>query len=297
MPLSHLLLALSVVFAWGTNFVVIKWGLAEFPPLLFSALRFLLSAVPWVFLLPRPPVRWTLLAGVGTLLSLGQFGLLYWAMQHDISPGLASLVVQAQVFFTILLAMMLRGERLRLVQSLALLLAVAGYAVVGWHGATDPSASITLLGLTMVLGAAFCWACSNTLVRSAGKVNMVALTTWASLYGTMPVLLASLLFEGPETIAHALSHASPHGWLAALWQAVGNTTFAFGAWNWLMARHPAATVAPTALLVPVFGMLSSAWLMAEPLPGWKLSAAMLVLGGLALNLYGGRLTAPAQRRA
>jgi len=296
MPLPHLLLALFAVLAWGTNFVIIKWGLAEFPPLLFSALRFLLSGLPWVFLLPRPPVRWPLMAAIGTLLSLGQFGLLYWAMQRDISPGLASLVVQAQVFFTILLAMMLRGERLRPAQVVALLLAVSGYVLVGWHGATDPAAAITLLGLAMVLGAAFCWACTNTLVRGAGPVNMLALTTWSCLYGTPPVLLASLLFEGPQAIGQAMAHASVHGWLAVLWQALGNTTFAFGAWNWLMARHPAATVAPMALLVPVFGMLSSAWLVAEPLPGWKLGAALLVLGGLALNLYAGRLAARAAAR-
>ncbi|ARP95664.1 EamA family transporter [Bordetella genomosp. 13] len=291
MPLSHLLLALSVVFVWGTNFVVIKWGLDEFPSFLFSALRFVLSALPWVFLLKRPAVPWTRMAALGTLLSVGQFGLLYWAMRHDISPGLASLVVQAQVFFTILLSMAISGERLRPLQVLALGLAVAGYVVVAWHSIIDPAAAVTLAGLAMVLSAAFCWGCANTLVRTAGKVNMLALTTWSCLYGCVPVLVLSLLVDGPQEIAHALANATWHGWLAVLWQALGNTTFAFGVWNWLMARHPASTVAPTALLVPVFGMLSSAWLVAEPLPDWKLYAAVLVLGGLALNLYSGRLAA------
>ncbi|WP_144639148.1 EamA family transporter [Bordetella genomosp. 13] len=294
MPFSHLLLALSVVFVWGTNFVVIKWGLDEFPSFLFSALRFLFSALPWVFLMARPAVPWTRMAAIGTLLSVGQFGLLYWAMRHDISPGLASLVVQAQVFFTILLSMLISGERLRRLQVVALLLAVAGFAVVGWHSIIDPRAAVTLAGLAMVLCAAFCWACANTLVRTAGKVNMLALTTWSSLYGTVPVLAASLLVEGPAAIAQAMSQASINGWLSVLWQGLGNTTFAFGAWNWLLSRHPASTVTPTALLVPVVGMLSSAWLLAEALPGWKLYAAALVLGGLALNLYAGRV---ATRRA
>ncbi|SAI67984.1 integral membrane protein [Bordetella ansorpii] len=291
MPFSHLLLALSVVFVWGTNFVVIKWGLDEFPSFLFSALRFLFSALPWVFLVKRPEVPWTRMAAIGTLLSVGQFGLLYWAMRQDISPGLASLVVQAQVFFTILLAMLIGGERLRMLQGAALVLAVTGFALVGWHSVVDARASVTLAGLGMVLCAAFCWGCANTLVRGAGKVNMLALTTWSSLYGTAPVLAVSLMVEGPAAIAHAVSHASFNGWMAVLWQGLGNTTFAFGAWNWLLSRHPASTVTPTALLVPVLGMLSSAWLMAEPLPGWKLYAAALVLGGLALNLYAGRIAA------
>src|SRR3546814_5045203 len=104
MPLSHLLLALTVVFIWGTNFVVIKWGLAEFPAFLFATLRFLLSALPWVFVFRRPAVPWSAMACAGLLLGVGQFGLLYWAMRQDISPGLASLVVQSQVFFTILMS-------------------------------------------------------------------------------------------------------------------------------------------------------------------------------------------------
>lgn len=288
MPVSHLLLALSVVFVWGTNFVVIKWGLADFPPFLFAALRFVLSALPWVFFIRRPAVPTWRLAAAGLCVG-GQFALLYWAMQDSISPGLASLAIQCQVFFTILLAMSLTGERLRPLQIGAMLLAIAGMAVVGWHGARDPSSTITLLGLSIVLVAAFAWGCANTLVRGAGKVDMLAFTIWSSLYAVPVLVLVSFLAEGPGKIMPALLQAGWQGWAAALWQALGNTVFGFGAWNWLLARHPAATVTPAALLVPIWGMLSSAWLLAEPLPGWKIIAALLVMGGLALNLYAGRL--------
>lgn len=291
MPISHLLLALSVVFIWGTNFVVIKWGLEEFPPFLFSTLRFLFSAVPWIFLFRRPDVPWTVMAGFGTLLGAGQFGLLYWAMQHDITPGLASLVVQSQVFFTILMAMAISGERLRAPQAMALALAVGGYAIVGWRSLTDSGAAVTLLGLALVLSAAFCWACANILVRRTGRVNVVAFAVWSSLFGVLPIGAISLLAEGPQAITTALAHASMAGWLSVLWQAVANTLFGFAAWNWLMARHPAATVTPTALLVPVFGMLSSAVVLGESLPLWKLAAAFLVLAGLALNVHASRTQA------
>ena len=288
MPFSHLLLALSVVFVWGTNFVIIKWGLADFPPFLFSALRFFFSALPWVFFVRRPSVSWMRLAAAGIFTGV-QFDLLYWAMQGDISPGLASLAIQCQVFFTILLAIVLSGERMTALQTGAMLLAVLGMGVVGWHGARDPSSTITLLGLTIVLGASFFWACANTLVRGAGKVDMFAFTIWGSLYAVPPLLLISLCAEGPARMAQALTHTSWQGWAAVLWQALGNTVFGFGAWNWLLARHPAATVTPSALLVPVVGMLSSAWLLSESLPGWKIIAALLVMAGLTLNLYAGRL--------
>lgn len=287
MPASHLLLALAVVFVWGTNFVVIKLGLAELPPFLFAALRFALSAFPFLLFVRRPAVPWRTLAAFGVLLGAGQFGLLFLAMRSSISPGLASLVVQTQVFFTIGLAIVLRGERVKPVQWLALGLAVAGMAVIALR--TDGSA--TPLGLALVLAAAFCWACANLVAQSAGKVDMLAFMVWSSVFAVPPLLALSVLFEGTPAVGAALSAASWQAWAAVAWQAAGNTLFGYGAWNWLLSRHRAATVTPSALLVPVFGMAASAWWLAEPLPGWKLGAAALVIAGLALNVLAGRMAA------
>jgi O-acetylserine/cysteine efflux transporter len=114
------MLALAAVFIWGTNFVVIKWGLAEFQPFLFAALRFAFCVVPWIFFIPRPAVSWSRLAAFGVLLGAGQFGLLFLAMQADVTPGLASLLIQSQVFFTIGFAMALQGERVKPPQYLAM---------------------------------------------------------------------------------------------------------------------------------------------------------------------------------
>ena len=140
LPLRHFLLALAVVAVWGTNFVVIKLALGQLPPLLFGALRFAFALLPAVFFLRRPAVPWANLAGYGLLIGAGQFGLLYLAMQHDISPGLASLVIQVQVFFTIGLSMAITGEKLRPFQWLALLLATGGIVLIATH--TDGSTTV-----------------------------------------------------------------------------------------------------------------------------------------------------------
>jgi O-acetylserine/cysteine efflux transporter len=285
MPLPHFLLALLVVFIWGTNFVVIKWGLDEFPSFLFAALRFALSALPWVFIFRRPAVPWRYLISVGMLLGVGQFGMIYWAMQGDISPGMASLVVQAQVFFTILMAMVIAQERVRPLQFGALGLAVCGYLLVGWYSVTDSAAAITLTGFGIVMVAAFCWACTNMVMRQVGRVNMLAFMAWSSLFAVPPLLLISVWHEGGGAIQYAITHATIGGWTAALWQGIGNTVFGFGVWGWLLARHSAVTIAPMALLVPVFGILASAILVGEALPAWKVLATSLVLCGLALNIY------------
>ncbi len=280
LPLRHLLLALAVVAVWGSNFVVIKLALGHLPPLLFAALRFALAALPAVFLLPRPAVSWGNLAAYGLLIGVGQFGVLYYAMNGHISPGLASLVIQLQVFFTIGLAMYFSGERLQPVQWLALLLATGGIAIIIRH--TD--GSTTLLGLALILLAALSWAAGNLVARQAGRINMLAYVVWSSLFA-VPVLAGmSLLTEGWAAISSGLQAADAGTWLAVGWQAWGNTLFGYAAWGWLLARHPAATITPTALLVPLFGMGSAALWLNEGLPAWKLSAAALVIGGLALNL-------------
>jgi len=280
LPWWHALLALAVVAVWGTNFVVIKVALGHLPPLLFGTLRFTFALLPAVFFLPRPAVGWRNLAGYGLLIGAGQFGLLYLAMRSDISPGIASLVIQVQVFFTIGLSMALTRERVRGYQWLALALAVSGVAIIGAH--TD--GNTTWKGLAMVLVAAFSWACGNTLSRRAGQVNMLAYVVWSSLFALPPLLVLSLVVEGWPAIETGLRTASAATWAAVLWQSAANSLFGYAAWGWLLARHPAATITPMALLVPVFGMGASALMLAEPLPLWKLLAAGLVMAGLALNL-------------
>lgn len=293
LPLRHLLLALAVVAVWGTNFVVIKLALGHLPPLLFAALRFTLAALPAVLFLPRPAVSWGNLAAYGLLIGVGQFGVMFIAMHGHISPGLASLVIQLQVFFTIGLAMYFSGERLLPVQWLALLLASGGIAIIVAH--TDGSTS--LLGLGLMLLAALCWAGGNLVARQAGRINMLAYVVWSSLFAAPPLAALSLLLEGWPAISHGLQAADTWTWLAVAWQALGNTLFGYAAWAWLLARHPAASIIPTALLVPLFGMGGAALWLGEDLPAWKLGAAALVIAGLALNLLWPQLRNYLQTRA
>lgn len=284
LPWRHALLALGVVAVWGTNFVVIKVALHALPPLLLAVLRFSLALLPAALFIPRPAVPWRQLAAYGVLIGAGQFGLLYLAMNGQIAPGLASLVIQTQVFFTIGLAMMADGERVRTFQWAALTLATAGIGVIAAHTGGDT----TLLGLGSVLLAASSWACGNQVARRMGRVQMLGVVVWSSAFALPPLLALSLLVEGPERMAQGLAAADAGVWAAVVWQAAGNTLFGYAAWGWLMSRHPAATIAPMALLVPVFGMGASALILGEGLPPWKLGAAALVLSGLALNLFGPR---------
>jgi O-acetylserine/cysteine efflux transporter len=286
MPFTHLLLALAVVAVWGTNFVIIRLGLDSFAPFTFAALRYTFSALPFLFFIRRPAVAWGKLAAFGLLIGVGQFGLLFQAMRSDISPGLASLVVQTQVFFTIALAGLLYRERLKRLQWPAFGLAIGGLALVGAHASA--SSGVTALGVGLVVVAALCWAGGNLVARSAGRVDALAFMVWSSPFAAVPLWLIAAGVEGPHAIGRSIAHAGAGAWSAVAWQAIGNTLFGYGAWNWLLARHPASTVTPTALLVPVFGMTASAFALHEGLPPWKLFAAALVMGGLLLNMVATR---------
>ena len=277
------LLALAVVFVWGTNFVVIRLGLDVLPPLFFATLRFVFVLLPACLFLPRPKVTWANLAFYGLAIGVGQFGLLFIAMNGQIPPGLASLVVQMQVFFTIGLAMWRTGERLKPHQLAAFALALAGMGVIAAHNGRGT----TIVGLVLVLLAALSWALGNQAGREAsasGSVNMLTYVVWAALFAVPPLLALSLLLEGPAAIAAGLARATPLTWAAVLWQSVGNTMFGYACWAWLLSRYPAATVAPVSLLVPVFGFGASALLLHEPLPPWKIGATLLIMAGLAVNL-------------
>jgi len=276
MSLSHLLLALAVIVVWGTNFVIIKLGLGELPPLLFATLRFFFSCVPWLFFIRRPAVPWRLLIANGVFLGFGMFGVLFIAMRHDIAPGVASLVVQTQAFFTIGLSMLLLGERLRVFQAAGLALCIAGLAEFFVH----VDATTTTLGLLLTLGCGLSWAVANLVAKKAGKIDMLGFMVWSSVFAVPPLLLSSFVFEGPQRIVDGLAHATWFGWTASIWQGIANTLFGYGAWNWLLARYPAATISPLSLLVPVVGMASAAVWFGEPMPAWKLEAGALVLLGL-----------------
>jgi O-acetylserine/cysteine efflux transporter len=268
--------------------VVVRWGLGMLPPLLMAAIRFALVLFPAIFFLKKPNISWGTLALYGLCVGTGQFGLLYIAMDGFISPGVASVVMQIQVFFTIAVAAQRTGEKPRTSQLLGLVPAIAGLGVIVMHHGQD----ITPAGVALVLAGAMCWAVSNQTTREAANVaaargtplNPLAYVVWASLFAMPGLLAASLLLEGPARDLAAVSTSTWAIWPTLIWQSAANTLFGYTMWAWLLSRYPAATVAPMSLLVPVFGIGSSALVLHEPLPAWKLAACLLIMAGLAFNL-------------
>jgi O-acetylserine/cysteine efflux transporter len=289
MTFPDVLIALGVVFIWGVNFVVMKIGLQDVPPILFSALRFLFSALPLVFFVRRPQVPWQLVAFYGMFQFAFQFTLLFTGLRLGMPAGLASLVMQLQAFFTMGLAVLMLGERPKLVQLLGALVALGGMALVALH----LEGKATLIGFLCVVMAAGCWAVASIATKKMGPVNALSLVVWGALVATPPLFAASWLVEGAAGWQLAASKFSGTTLMTVLFQSYPNTIIGFGIWSMLLRKYPTSTVTPFSLLVPIVGMLSATLLLGEALQWWKLAAGALVLGGLALNQFGGRIWAMA----
>ena len=282
---KDLMLALVVIVVWGMNFVVIKVGLDDIPPMLLGSLRFLLAAFPAVLFIKRPqmPLRWLL--AYGATISLGQFAFLFSAMKVGMPAGLASLVLQSQAFFTLFFAVLFLGERLRISNLFGLLISASGLLLIGMQG----DRSTTLAGFLLTICAASMWALGNIVTRKVGKVNLVGLVVWGSLIPPIPFFALSWVLEGPEAIKGALGGFGMDSALVLIYLAFGATILGYGLWSRLLSRYPANTVAPFSLLVPVVGLTSAAVLLDEHLGLLQAVGALLVMLGLGINVGGGWL--------
>jgi O-acetylserine/cysteine efflux transporter len=279
---KDLLLALIVIIAWGLNFVVIRYGLDGLPPMLLGGLRFTLVAIPAIFFIKRPnlPLRW--LIAYGATISLGQFAFLFEAMANGMPAGLASLVLQAQAFFTLIFAALFIGERLRAASVLGLMVAAGGLTMIGLEG----DQATPLFAVLLTLCAASMWAMGNIITRRFGNIDLVALVVWGGLIPPLPFFALSLWLEGPTLIQQSLLGIGWKSVLSLFYLAFVATMLGYSLWSKLLSRYPAGKVAPFSLLVPVIGLSSSAWILGERLSALQWWGGALVMVGLLVNVFG-----------
>ena len=293
MSLRHILVLLLVVFIWGVNFVAIKWGLQDFPPVTFAALRFFLSAFPAVFFIRRPVVSLAKIIAFGLLMFAGQFTFMFSAVHMGLSVGLVSLLLQVQAFFTIGFSAFFLRDMPRVNQVLGALVSSLGLAVVIFHiGGEAPLAS---LGLLMIAAAS--WGAGNVLTKSFGKIDMFALVVCGSFAAFVPLCGLAFYVDGADKIVDSFLNVSMLGLGATAYVVYLSTYVGFTLWNRMLAAYSAGSVAPFTLLVPVFGMLSATYILAEPYPMWKLYASLLVMVGLLVNQFGGKLILLARQQS
>ena len=290
MSVSHVLQALLVVLIWGVNFVVIRWGLNEVPPFLLAAARFSLVVFPAIFFIKKPNVPWRWLIAYGLFNSFGQFAFLFWAMKVGMPAGLASVVHQAQVFFTLIFSVLILQQRTQVTQWLGLMIAVLGLALIAYGKNVGSAAGMqmTTVGLLLNLLGAASWAMGNVVVSAMRRAGIqpepFGLVIWSSLIPILPFLLISGLFE--RHVYPDWQAISWHSMVSALYLAWAATLLGYGLWSRLLSQYEPNRVAPFTLLVPVVGLLTAWLILGERLNQWQLWGSACLLIGLAVNVLG-----------
>ena len=281
-------LILAVVALWGFSFVPIKWGLESLPPFMLAALRFLLAAIPAIFLVAPPKMPWRAVVLYGLAIGVGQFGLLFLGMKLGMPAGLSSLVAQLQVFFTIALTVAFAGDRLHRWNVAGGTVALAGVVLLGVYQ-LSVGEEAPLLGFLLVVACGAAWGAGNLIAKQSQGADMFAMVVWSSLVPPPILALVSWFSEGGNDVFRAVLVAPWKAWASVLFMAWVGTLFGFSTWSRLLQRYPAPLVSPFALLVPVSGLICGAIFLGEHLAVVQLAGVAVVFAGLAINVYGPRL--------
>ena len=277
MTAIQIVCAVAVPLLWGYQFVAIKVGVTEFPPLFFLALRFLAIALLLVPFVKRP-TRQQLgpVAAISVFLGGLNFGLFYVGLGLG-SGSMSAVAYQLATPFTVLLAWPLLAERPSMTTSTGVAIAFAGVAAL----AAGPDLAASALPLLLVVGAAFAFAMSNVLTKRYGPFDPLMLMGWSSLLTVPQVALMSLLLEHGQLAS--LVAADQHGWLALAYTIFIGGILGFGLWFWLIARCSMGRVAPFGLLLPVFAVISSVSFLGDPVTPKLIVGGLLAISGVAIT--------------
>lgn len=282
MPVSHYFLAFLVVLIWGVNFVFVKSGLTEIPPLLLCTIRFVLSSVPAIFFIKLPWSAVRLVVSYGLVMFGLQFSLLFIGIQQGMTAAMASLIMQMQVFFSMFFAAIFLQEKPDSRQILGAVISFLGIGLVALHF----DRNITLTGFFLLIAAAASWGYGNLLIKRVQGINMLALVVWGSFAACLPMGVFSLCFEGKARWLECYHHLTWHGIVSVLYIVYFSTWIAYGIWNWLLGRYAVGNVVPFTLLVPIVGIASAILILKEPFFIWEGFAGLLVMLGVFINLTG-----------
>ena len=280
MQKKHLILAVLVTAVWGLNFPVTKLGLAAIDPLLLTALRFTLAALPWVFFVKRPPIAIKWLAAYGLIFGVAMWALINLGIEWGVPPGTAALLIQFSAFFTMGWGVLLFREQLSYAQMLGMGLAVLGLISIIL---ASPGQGTTL-GYALLLVSALSWSVGNVIIKQSKVREMFAFVVWASVFPPLPLLLLTWLAHGSAPFTALVTHFEWVALFSLLFQVYAATHFCYWGWNLLLREYPVSRVAPLSLLIPVFGVAGSMLILGHRVGASEGVSIALILSALVVGL-------------
>lgn len=268
------LILIALMFLWGVNFIAIKIGADQFDPLLLTALRFTFAALPIIFFIKRPKVYWGWLLAYGTTFGLGVWGMMVWSISLGLSAGMAGLLLDMSIVFSLVLAVFVLKEKAGWPQWTGVALAVSGLLVA--LQVQDGSVPLTVLPLTLI--AALSWSLMTLIVKQSGTKDVFAFSVWGMAMAAVILLVAAFARSGTDLFSAQFNTGV---WFSILFQAYPTTLLGYWVWNRMTMKYGVSKVAMFPVLTPVFGMMASAWIYGEQIDIWKTAAFTLILAGFA----------------
>ncbi|MFD2168309.1 EamA family transporter [Thalassotalea euphylliae] len=286
MSLKDSLLALVIISIWGFNFVVIAWGVEHMPPLMMGAGRFIMVALLGCLFIKRPDIPWQWMAAYALSLCFGQFALLFSAIAFGMPAGLASLVLQSQALFTIILSALILKEAIKLPQIVAMMLAGVGLAVIG---SSEQATQMTALGFGLTIASAASWGLGNVVnraINNKGYRANLGLVVWSSWFAIPPFVIASFAIEGQDAIWASIVNFNLVSLGVLVYLALCASMLGYSLWSYLLTHYPAGQVAPLTLAVPIVGLLCAMWFLNEQITQGQWLGIAMVMFGLVINAKG-----------
>jgi EamA-like transporter family. len=279
----HILYAVFIALIWGSNFTAIKLSYESFTPFFLLFIRFTLSCIPLIFFVPRPKANFKDIVLIALFLWIGQFSFLFVGMYMGAPAGLTSLILQSQTIFTMILSVLMIEYKPRLGEIIGISIASAGIIGIGidrFHGGS-------YMGMLIVIPAAISVSVSNILFskKKQPDENPLSMIVWTSLVPPIPMLLASLWFEGPEAIMRTWDKLTLTAVGSTLYTVYFSTLVGTSLWAYLLQHYNPSAVVPYSLLIPIFGMGVSWFMLDEHYSTVVICFSIVVLIGLSINQW------------
>jgi drug/metabolite transporter (DMT)-like permease len=288
------LLAFAIIyFVWGSTFLAIRIGVAEVPPFLLAAMRFFTAGLLlylWAISRGDPsPNRqqWSSVAVLAVLIFMVDYGLLFWAEQR-VPSGVAAVMMALIPAFTALSEIIILGtQRLTLRLALALIIGVAGVAVLMSRSLNLGGTPIDRVGASALIVAALGWSVASALARKVPLPSSKVMSSGAQmLSGGVFLGIASAAlgeFRGfhPATV-------SAQAWLSLVYLIVPGSIIAFTAYVWLLHRESPTKVGTYAYVNPVVAVLLGYFVGGEPLGARTILGTLCVLISVVVITMTGR---------
>jgi len=275
MKITDYFLILLSTFILGVNYVAVKIGVAEFPPLFMVALRFTIVASILIWFAKAPGEYFPAVLLFSFTMGLLHFGLIFIGFER-VDASLVAIIFQLGVPFSVIFARIFLGEDFGWRRWVGIGIAFSGAVLI----AGAPQSSSNLFYLMIVLISIIAWGIASIQIRRMADYDAISLSAWMTLLAAPQLYLASVLLETGQI--SAAMEASISAWGAVFFTAIGASIIGYGLWYHLIGKYTVNKIIPFGFLAPLFGIASAVILLGESMTTITIIGTVLILSGVMI---------------